>query len=130
VVLCASPDTVREIMIAADALNFDNGEYVFFNIDLFARFVRLLRNNCTTAMYAFLFRFHDPYLYAICCVQVGQQQLRDHDINAAGCSRSIAAVAEIAAHCCTTRIRGSRLFKVTIFDTNRKPVFDLLLITK
>jgi len=37
VVLCASPDTVREIMIAADAMNFDNGEYVFFNIDLFAR---------------------------------------------------------------------------------------------
>jgi len=37
VVLCASPDTVREIMIAADELNFDNGEYVFFNIDLFAR---------------------------------------------------------------------------------------------
>ena len=41
-VLCASPDTVREIMIAADALNFNNGEYVFFNIDLFARFVALL----------------------------------------------------------------------------------------
>lgn len=37
VVLCASPDTVREIMIAADAMNFNNGEYVFFIIDLFAR---------------------------------------------------------------------------------------------
>ena len=40
-VLCASPDTVREIMIVADALNFDNGEYVFFSIDLFARSVHL-----------------------------------------------------------------------------------------
>lgn len=35
IVLCASPDTVREIMIRAHELNFDNGEYVFFNIDLF-----------------------------------------------------------------------------------------------
>jgi len=39
VVLCASPDTVREVMITAHALNFDNGEYVFFSIDLFARSV-------------------------------------------------------------------------------------------
>lgn len=37
VVLCASPDSVREIMIKAHELNFDNGEYVFFNIDLFTR---------------------------------------------------------------------------------------------
>jgi hypothetical protein len=38
VVLCASPDTVRDIMIEAAKLNFDQqGEYVFFNIDLFAR---------------------------------------------------------------------------------------------
>ncbi|XP_041356301.1 atrial natriuretic peptide receptor 1-like [Gigantopelta aegis] len=36
VVLCANPDTVREIMIRAHELNFDNGEYVFFNIDLFS----------------------------------------------------------------------------------------------
>ncbi|KAK6176544.1 hypothetical protein SNE40_014809 [Patella caerulea] len=36
VVLCASPDSVREIMIKAHELNFDNGEYVFFNIDLFS----------------------------------------------------------------------------------------------
>ncbi|KAK3733149.1 hypothetical protein RRG08_046073 [Elysia crispata] len=36
IVLCASPNTVREIMIKAHELNFDNGEYVFFNIDLFA----------------------------------------------------------------------------------------------
>ncbi|XP_055873396.1 atrial natriuretic peptide receptor 1-like isoform X5 [Biomphalaria glabrata] len=36
VVLCASPNTVREIMIKAHELNFDNGEYVFFNIDLFS----------------------------------------------------------------------------------------------
>ncbi|KAK7497822.1 hypothetical protein BaRGS_00010956 [Batillaria attramentaria] len=35
IVLCASPDSVREIMIQAHDLNFDNGEYVFFNIDLF-----------------------------------------------------------------------------------------------
>ena len=37
VVLCASADSVREIMIKAHELNFDNGEYVFFNIDLFSR---------------------------------------------------------------------------------------------
>ncbi|XP_046585125.1 atrial natriuretic peptide receptor 1-like isoform X2 [Haliotis rubra] len=36
VVLCASPDSVRDIMIKAHELNFDNGEYVFFNIDLFS----------------------------------------------------------------------------------------------
>jgi len=30
-------------MIAADELNFDNGEYVFISIDLFARSVSLLR---------------------------------------------------------------------------------------
>ncbi len=38
VVLCASPQAVREIMIKAHELNFDNGEYVFFNIDLFSRY--------------------------------------------------------------------------------------------
>uniref|UniRef100_A0A2C9L0Y7 Receptor ligand binding region domain-containing protein n=1 Tax=Biomphalaria glabrata TaxID=6526 RepID=A0A2C9L0Y7_BIOGL len=37
IVLCASPDSVRDIMIKAHDLNFDNGEYVFFNIDLFSR---------------------------------------------------------------------------------------------
>ncbi|ESP02584.1 hypothetical protein LOTGIDRAFT_237906 [Lottia gigantea] len=36
VVLCAAPESVREIMIKAHELNFDNGEYVFFNIDLFS----------------------------------------------------------------------------------------------
>ncbi|XP_052786458.1 atrial natriuretic peptide receptor 1-like isoform X3 [Mya arenaria] len=36
VVLCASADSVREIMIKAHELNFDNGEYVFFSIDLFS----------------------------------------------------------------------------------------------
>ncbi|XP_065924377.1 atrial natriuretic peptide receptor 1 isoform X7 [Magallana gigas] len=36
VVLCASADSVREIMIKAHELNFDNGEYVFLNIDLFS----------------------------------------------------------------------------------------------
>ncbi|XP_064596017.1 LOW QUALITY PROTEIN: atrial natriuretic peptide receptor 1-like [Liolophura sinensis] len=35
VVLCASPNSVREIMLKAEELKFDNGEYVFFNIDLF-----------------------------------------------------------------------------------------------
>ncbi|GFR70172.1 guanylate cyclase [Elysia marginata] len=36
IVLCASQDSVREIMIKAHELEFDNGEYVFFNIDLFS----------------------------------------------------------------------------------------------
>ncbi|XP_059149224.1 atrial natriuretic peptide receptor 1-like [Physella acuta] len=36
IVMCASPFTVREIMIRAHEMNFDNGEYVFFNIDLFS----------------------------------------------------------------------------------------------
>ncbi|XP_048750952.1 atrial natriuretic peptide receptor 1-like isoform X6 [Ostrea edulis] len=36
VVLCASADSVRDIMIKANELNFDNGEYVFLNIDLFS----------------------------------------------------------------------------------------------
>ncbi|XP_071116502.1 atrial natriuretic peptide receptor 1-like [Haliotis cracherodii] len=36
IVLCASPESVRNIMIKAHELNFDNGEYVFFNIDLFS----------------------------------------------------------------------------------------------
>jgi len=113
-------------MIAADALNFDNGEYVFFNIDLFARSVRLRRNYCTTAIGAFSFRFHDPYLHAICCVKVGQQQPRDHDNFDRRCRRltsfdKTAAVAKMAAHCCTTWTRGSRLFKITIFGTIKNP---------
>lgn len=37
VVLCANPDSVRDIMIQAEELNFNNGEYVFLNIDLFSR---------------------------------------------------------------------------------------------
>ncbi|XP_041349917.1 atrial natriuretic peptide receptor 1-like isoform X1 [Gigantopelta aegis] len=36
IILCASPNSIREIMIKAHELNFDNGEYVFFNIDLFS----------------------------------------------------------------------------------------------
>ncbi|XP_045504213.1 atrial natriuretic peptide receptor 1 isoform X2 [Colias croceus] len=37
VVVCASPNTVREIMLAADDLNMvSSGEYVFFNIELFS----------------------------------------------------------------------------------------------
>jgi Receptor family ligand binding region. len=38
VVLCANPQTVREILLAAEELNMiDSGEYVFFNIELFSR---------------------------------------------------------------------------------------------
>lgn len=37
VMMCASPGTIREIMLAADDLNMiDSGEYVFFNIDLYS----------------------------------------------------------------------------------------------
>ncbi|GFO01810.1 guanylate cyclase [Plakobranchus ocellatus] len=36
--MCASPDSVREIMIKAYELGFDDGEYVFFNIDLFSSY--------------------------------------------------------------------------------------------
>ncbi|KAL4713025.1 hypothetical protein ACJJTC_014659 [Scirpophaga incertulas] len=37
VVVCANPNTVREIMLAADDLNMvSSGEYVFFNIELFS----------------------------------------------------------------------------------------------
>jgi len=39
VVLCASAETVRKIMLKAAELHFDNGEYVFINIDLFSTFV-------------------------------------------------------------------------------------------
>jgi len=43
VVLCASPDTVRDIMIETANLKFDQlGEYVFFNIDLFGRLLNAL----------------------------------------------------------------------------------------
>jgi atrial natriuretic peptide receptor A len=38
VVVCANPNTVREILLAAEELNMvDSGEYVFFNIELFSR---------------------------------------------------------------------------------------------
>lgn len=38
VIMCASPSTIREIMLAAAELNMvDSGEYVFFNIDIFSR---------------------------------------------------------------------------------------------
>ncbi|XP_074661702.1 atrial natriuretic peptide receptor 1-like isoform X2 [Tubulanus polymorphus] len=36
IVLCADSESVREIMLTAAELGFDNGEYVFFNIDLFS----------------------------------------------------------------------------------------------
>ena len=41
VVLCASADVVRKIMLKAAELHFDNGEYVFINIDLFSTSVSL-----------------------------------------------------------------------------------------
>jgi len=41
VVLCASAHTVRKIMLKAAELHFDNGEYVFINIDLFSTSVYL-----------------------------------------------------------------------------------------
>ena len=37
VVLCANANSIREIMISAAQNNFDNGDYVFINIDLFSR---------------------------------------------------------------------------------------------
>ncbi|XP_045184586.2 atrial natriuretic peptide receptor 1-like [Mercenaria mercenaria] len=33
IVMCGSPDSVRELMITANELGYDNGEYVFLNID-------------------------------------------------------------------------------------------------
>lgn len=34
--MCANPKSIREIMIAAEELKMiDNGEYVFFNIEIF-----------------------------------------------------------------------------------------------
>ena len=37
--MCANPQTIREIMLAAEELNMINsGEYVFFNIELFSRY--------------------------------------------------------------------------------------------
>lgn len=37
VIMCASPTTIREIMLAAAELNMvDSGEYVFFNIEIFS----------------------------------------------------------------------------------------------
>jgi atrial natriuretic peptide receptor A len=37
VILCNSPDSIRNFMIQAAELNFINGDYVFINIDLFSR---------------------------------------------------------------------------------------------
>ena len=37
ILLCASSDPVRDIMIKAGDLGFNNGEYIFFHIDLFSR---------------------------------------------------------------------------------------------
>lgn len=47
VVVCANPSTVREILLAAEELNMvDSGEYVFFNIELFSRWVALVFCDC------------------------------------------------------------------------------------
>lgn len=34
--MCANPSSIRDIMIAAEELNMINGEYVFFNVEIFA----------------------------------------------------------------------------------------------
>ncbi|GFQ66010.1 hypothetical protein TNCT_177151 [Trichonephila clavata] len=40
IVICASPDTVREILLAAEEIGMiASGEYVFFSIELFTRYV-------------------------------------------------------------------------------------------
>ena len=39
IIMCASPSSVRDIMLEAHNLKFTNGEYIFFNIDLFGRWV-------------------------------------------------------------------------------------------
>lgn len=37
-ILCAEPEKVRELMLAAHGLGLmERGEYVFFNVELFAR---------------------------------------------------------------------------------------------
>ena len=36
--MCASPQAIRRIMIEAAEQNMTNGDYVFFNIDLFSRY--------------------------------------------------------------------------------------------
>ncbi len=41
-ILCASPSKVRDILLKAEELGMmDDGEYVFFNVDLFDRLVDL-----------------------------------------------------------------------------------------
>ena len=37
--MCAGRESIRQIMLKAHDLGFTNGEYVFFNIDLFGRYV-------------------------------------------------------------------------------------------
>lgn len=47
IVLCASPKITRELMIKAGQLGFNNGEYVFINIDLFTNYL----NNASKPWY-------------------------------------------------------------------------------
>ena len=54
IVLCASPDSVRDIMIQAHDLNFDNGEYVFLNIDLFNRYASSNTRHAYHVRFAFI----------------------------------------------------------------------------
>lgn len=38
VIMCADPQSIRQIMLTAEELNMiDSGEYVFINIELFSR---------------------------------------------------------------------------------------------
>lgn len=40
VIMCADPQSIRQIMLTAEELNMiDSGEYVFINIELFSRWV-------------------------------------------------------------------------------------------
>ena len=41
-ILCASPAKVREILLTAEQLGLmERGEYVFFNVELFARYAHV-----------------------------------------------------------------------------------------
>ena len=59
IVMCASPDSVREVMIMAHKLNFDNGEYVFINVDLFGRSAPALLFEPVDPLYLFSFIHHN-----------------------------------------------------------------------
>jgi hypothetical protein len=59
IVLCASPERVRNILLAAEELNMiGSGEYVFFNVELLNRSVPL---SITHELYILLSR-SDVYI--------------------------------------------------------------------